>query len=127
MAGVLAQTNAALKRVLAAPVLSDAFASDSFSAGSGEGPEEPLAKWEGSRGVWIAPISQRLEASTDGRDELEEPRLRCPVICEIEIGDLLEIERDGSTLTWKVSGVTRHGQGVELVAGQTYELTIEAS
>lgn len=123
MAGVLSQANATLTKVLTAPTLSDSF-SDSF-AGSGDGPEPLATKWEGKRGAWVPAVQHRLETSTDGRDELEEPRLHCPAVCQIEIGDQVEINHEGATKVWKVTGVALHGQGVELGAGQSYELQIE--
>lgn len=125
MAGVMAQANATLLRVIGAPVLSDSF-SDSFS-GSGDGAEAPATKWEGKRGAWVPAVRQRLETSADGRDELSEPRLHCPAVCQIEIGDQVEITHEGVTKIWKVIGVALHGQGVELGAGQSYELQIEVS
>jgi hypothetical protein len=125
MAGVLSQANATLTKVSAAPVLSDSF-TDSFS-GSGDGPEELVSKWEGQRGAWVTAINERLESSSDGRDELEEKRLICPTVCQIEIGDIVEVTYQGEEQIWKVAGVSLHGQGVELGAGQSYELQIEVS
>jgi hypothetical protein len=125
MAGVLSQTNATLTKVLGARVLSDSF-SDSF-AGSGDGPEPQETKWEGTRGAWVPAIPNRLETTTDGRDEIADRRVICPAVCQIEIGDSIEISYEGQEALWKVSGVTLHGQGIELGAGQSYELQIEAS
>lgn len=125
MAGVLPQTNGTLLGVSSAPLLSDSFAV--APAGSGESTSS-VSKWEGKCGIWVAQPRERRESSTDGRDVLRELRVFCPVVCEIEIGDELEVlwGHDVPEL-WRVSGVARIGQGVEVGASQTYELEIEVT
>lgn len=126
MAGVLPQTNATLLEVLGAPLLSDSFASGSSGSGSGEGPELESI-WNGSAGIYIPPATLRLESTTDGRDELAERSVYAPTVANFQIGDQIRFTYEGQERIWKISGVIKHGIGVELGASQHYELAIEVS
>lgn len=126
MAGVLPQTNATLLEVLGAPLLSDSFAAGPGGSGSGEG-EELVSLWSGSIGIYVPQSTIRLESSTDGRDEVADRSVYVPVVANFAIGDRIRFLYEGQEKTWKISGVIKHGVGVEVGASQHYELAIEVS
>jgi hypothetical protein len=137
MAGVLGQTNATVTEITKAAPLGDSFLSDSFGSGEtnggghgkghghGHGPHTEVL-WEGRAGIWIAPIQETKESSTDGRDEIAQRVLHMPKLCQLSIGDCLKIETwEGDEVIWQVAGLTLLGEGIELGAAQLYQVQIE--
>lgn len=136
MAGVLGQTNATLLEITQAAPLGDSFLSDSFGSGDhgkghghGYGHQHlPHSEtlWEGRAGIWIAPIQETKESSTDGRDEIAQRVLHMPKLCPLSIGDCLKIETwEGEEVIWPVAGLVLLGEGIELGAAQIYQVQIE--
>lgn len=116
--GALPQTNAYLLEVTEANTPADSF----VELGSGED-LAGASKWSGQAGIYIAPIGKRRESGTDGRDVVSTRTVYTRNLCSWQIGDQLLIDYQGNQLTWSVTGIREHAQGIE--DAPYYELAIE--